>query len=39
MRFADEPSDRVPSRQMTRGTPTHDASQAGAVDLAVEGLT
>jgi integrase len=38
MRFADEPSERVPSRQMTRGTPTHDGSQAGAFDLAVERL-
>jgi hypothetical protein len=39
MRFADEPAERVPSRQMTRGERTPDVSQAGAFDVAVEGLS
>jgi hypothetical protein len=39
MRFADEPAERLPSRQMRRSTRTLDASQPGAFDLAVEGLS
>jgi len=39
MRFADEPAERLPSRQITRGARTLDTSQARAFDLAVEGLS
>ena len=39
MRFADEPAERIPSRQMTRGASSLDVTQAGAFDLAVEGLS
>ena len=39
MRFADEPAERLPSRQMTRGERTLYAPHAGAFDLAVERLS
>jgi hypothetical protein len=39
MRFADEPAERLPSRQMTRGAHPLDASEPGDFDRAVEDLT